>query len=100
MKMRFDILYCYLSDITTHNTDVKPNSLSINQTCRLPYALYIVLSGTPDAQLNPKKKILEQILPDLRISSDGVATYKGVPWNVVGKEGLCTVPTMRDTIIK
>ena len=53
----------------------------------------------PDAQLNPKRKIWEQVQPDLRIDSNGVATYKGSEWTVEGK-GPCTVPTMRDSIIK
>ena len=65
----------------------------------MPHNHFIVPPGTPDAQLNPKKKIFEQIQPDLRINNDGVATYKGIPWNVGGK-GHGTVPTMRDTIIK
>jgi len=33
---------------------------------------------TPDAQLNPKKKIWEQVKDDLKTTGDGVAAYKGV----------------------
>ena len=58
------------------------------------------LSGTADEQLNPKKKIFEQVQPDLRISDEGVAVYKGVPWKVRGHEGTCNVPSMKDTPIK
>ena len=58
------------------------------------------MTGTPDEQLNPKKKIFEQIQPDLRINSEGVASYKGVPWKVKGFDGYCTVPTMKDSPIK
>ena len=56
-------------------------------------------SGTPDAQLNPKKKIFEQIQPDLRVDSGRVACYKGVPFAIEGK-GVCTVATLTDCIIK
>lgn len=57
------------------------------------------VSGTPDAQLNPKKKVWEQVQPDLRINQDGVPTYKGSPWNVGGK-GPCKAPSMKDCPIK
>ena len=46
--------------------------------------------GTPDAEINPKKKLLEQILPDLKTDSQGRATYKGVPWTINGPSGVCT----------
>ncbi|THD21647.1 Aminoacyl tRNA synthase complex interacting [Fasciola hepatica] len=36
----------------------------------------------PDDQLKPKKKIFEQVKPDLRVDQDGFATYKGVPWTL------------------
>ncbi|XP_031550223.1 tyrosine--tRNA ligase, cytoplasmic-like [Actinia tenebrosa] len=35
--------------------------------------------GEPDEQLNPKKKIFETLKPDLLVSSEGVAQYKGSP---------------------
>jgi len=56
-------------------------------------------SGEPDAQLNPKKKIWEQIQPDLNVGSDGVPAYKGVAFTVVGK-GVCTAPSMRNCMVK
>lgn len=43
--------------------------------------------GEPDAQLNPKKKIWEQIAPDIKTDSEGVANYKGVPFALASKEG-------------
>ena len=49
--------------------------------------------------MNPKKKIWEQVQPDLRIDTEGYATYKGKMWRVEGK-GTCKVPTLRDVIIK
>eukprot|EP01135_Chromosphaera_perkinsii_P011654 Nk52_evm1s2464 gene=Nk52_evmTU1s2464 len=39
----------------------------------------------PDAQLNPKKKIFEQIKPDLYTDDQCVATYKGIPWKIGGE---------------
>lgn len=57
-------------------------------------------TGTPDLpQMNPKKKIFEQIQPDLGINAEGLAHYKGALWRVDGK-GTCRVPTMRDTPVK
>lgn len=52
----------------------------------------------PDAQLNPKKKIFEACAPDLKVNSDKVATYKGVPWTVNGKH--CNSTTLVDVQIK
>lgn len=49
--------------------------------------------------LNPKKKIWEQIQPDLRITCDGIATYKGSLWNVRNL-GPFKVPTMTNSAIK
>lgn len=55
--------------------------------------------GTPDAQLNPKKKVFEKIQPDFSTNDDGVACYKGVPWVIEGK-GNCRSQTMKGTGIK
>lgn len=49
--------------------------------------------GEPDKELNPKKKIWEQIQPDLHTNAECVATYKGVPFEVKGK-GVCRAQTM------
>lgn len=38
--------------------------------------------GEPDAQLNPKKKIWEQVAPDIKTSDDGVALYKDCEFKV------------------
>lgn len=43
--------------------------------------------GEPDKELNPKKKIWEQIQPDLHTNDECVATYKGAPFEVKGKGG-------------
>lgn len=50
-------------------------------------------------QMNPKKKIFEQIQPDLITNSDRVATYKGAPFSVAGK-GVITAPSMTNSGIK
>lgn len=38
--------------------------------------------GEPDAQLNPKKKIWEQVAPDIKTNDDGVAIYKDCEFKV------------------
>lgn len=53
----------------------------------------------PDAQLNPKKKIWEGVAPDLMVSEDGKATYKGSPLLVAGKTPM-TAPTLRNVNVK
>ncbi|EDV28031.1 uncharacterized protein TRIADDRAFT_20863 [Trichoplax adhaerens] len=55
--------------------------------------------GEPDTLLNPKKKIFEQIQPDLRTNDECIATYKGCKWTVKGK-GICKAPTMAGFNIK
>ncbi|XP_066488574.1 aminoacyl tRNA synthase complex-interacting multifunctional protein 1 isoform X2 [Tiliqua scincoides] len=56
-------------------------------------------SGAPEKELNPKKKIWEQIQPDLHTNDECVATYKGVPFEVKGK-GVCRASTMANSGIK
>jgi len=56
--------------------------------------------GEPDAQLPPKKNIWEQVMPDLRLNDVGVATYKGIPWSVIGRAGICKCPLVKDAQIK
>lgn len=41
--------------------------------------------GEPDGVLNPKKKIFEQVAPDLKTNDGCVATYKGSSLKVLGK---------------
>ncbi|UYV61887.1 AIMP1 [Cordylochernes scorpioides] len=53
----------------------------------------------PDAQLNPKKKIFEQVAPDLKTNQDLVATYKGIPFNVENK-GVVKTHSLANVIIK
>ncbi|XP_078459181.1 aminoacyl tRNA synthase complex-interacting multifunctional protein 1 isoform X1 [Lampetra fluviatilis] len=55
--------------------------------------------GEPDKELNPKKKIWEQVQPDLLTNAEFVATYKGVPFEVAGK-GVCKAQTMANSGIK
>ncbi|XP_028661030.1 aminoacyl tRNA synthase complex-interacting multifunctional protein 1a isoform X1 [Erpetoichthys calabaricus] len=55
--------------------------------------------GEPDKELNPKKKIWEQVQPDLRTNEKCVATYKGVSFEVKGK-GVCKAQTMSNSGIK
>ncbi|XP_038569191.1 aminoacyl tRNA synthase complex-interacting multifunctional protein 1-like [Micropterus salmoides] len=55
--------------------------------------------GEPDKELNPKKKVWEQIQPDLRTDGQCVATYKGAAFEVAGK-GVCKAQTMSNSGIK
>ncbi|XP_069097324.1 aminoacyl tRNA synthase complex-interacting multifunctional protein 1 isoform X1 [Pleurodeles waltl] len=55
--------------------------------------------GEPDKELNPKKKIWEQVHPDLQTDEHCVATYKGVSFEVKGK-GVCKAQTMTKSGIK
>lgn len=59
----------------------------------------LITTGQPDAQLNPKKKVFEQIQPDFLVNEEGVATYRGIPFTVPSK-GVCRAATMRGTGIK
>uniref|UniRef100_A0A0B8RRD7 Small inducible cytokine subfamily E, member 1 (Endothelial monocyte-activating) n=1 Tax=Philothamnus irregularis TaxID=1899461 RepID=A0A0B8RRD7_9SAUR len=56
-------------------------------------------SGDPEKELNPKKKIWEEIQPDLQTNGQCIATYKGVPFEVKGK-GVCRAPSMANSGIK
>ncbi len=54
--------------------------------------------GTPDAVLNPKKKVFETVQPDLRTNDEKVACYKGAPLRT--SKGVCTVKTVVQGSIK
>lgn len=56
-------------------------------------------SGEPDNQLNPKKKIFEQVAPDLKTDENCVATYRGIPFMVKDK-GIVKAATLANVIIK
>ncbi|XP_047433298.1 aminoacyl tRNA synthase complex-interacting multifunctional protein 1a isoform X2 [Mugil cephalus] len=55
--------------------------------------------GEPDKELNPKKKVWEQVQPDLLTDGQCVATYKGAAFEVAGK-GVCKAQTMSNSGIK
>ncbi|XP_066535510.1 aminoacyl tRNA synthase complex-interacting multifunctional protein 1a [Hoplias malabaricus] len=55
--------------------------------------------GEPDKELNPKKKVWEQVQPDLRTDNQCVATYKGAAFEVAGK-GVCKAQSMTNSSIK
>lgn len=57
-------------------------------------------AGTADKQLNPKKKVLERILPDLHTDSSGRACYKGVPFQVEGVTGECKSQSLKNVKVK
>lgn len=55
--------------------------------------------GGAEKELNPKRRIWERLLPDLRTDAKGVANYKGVAFEVRGK-GLCRAATISNGGIK
>jgi aminoacyl tRNA synthase complex-interacting multifunctional protein 1 len=61
--------------------------------------VYLALAGTPDVQLQPKKKVWETLAPDLKVNSEKVATFRGEPLQIEGK-GVLTAPSLKDVIIK
>jgi methionyl-tRNA synthetase len=54
--------------------------------------------GDADPTLNPRKKIFETVSIDFSVTREGIAAYKGVPFACA--EGPCTLPTIRDGLIK
>lgn len=69
-----------------------------------PTRSYLLVSlpsdpGEPDKELNPKKKVWEQVQPDLRTDNQGVASYKGAAFEVAGK-GVCKAQTLSNTSIR
>lgn len=58
-----------------------------------------LIAGEPDKELNPKKKVWEQVQPDLRTDGQCIATYKGAAFEVAGK-GVCKAQTMSNSGIK
>mgnify|MGYP002820759525 CR=1 FL=1 len=56
------------------------------------------LTGEPEKQLNPKKKVWEAVQPDLRTAADGGATYKGAPF--VTSHGPCRAASLANCTIK
>jgi len=57
------------------------------------------VAGEPERELNPKQRIWERLEPDLCTDAKGVATYKGVAFEVRGK-GLCRAPSISNGGIK
>lgn len=71
-------------------------SVPVEQLCN---RADLCISGEPDKELNPKKKVWEQVQPDLRTDAQCVATYKGAAFEVAGK-GVCKSQTMSNSGIK
>ena len=54
--------------------------------------------GDPEEQLNPKKKIFEQIQPELLTNAECIACYRGLPLRT--KAGPCKVSSIVSVGIK
>ena len=54
--------------------------------------------GSPDAQLNPKKKIWEAVAPDLKVDGEGRAIYKGEQLVITSASGAQLGPPVADTL--
>ena len=55
-------------------------------------------ANTPDAQLNPKKKVWEAVQPDLRTDAACVAGYRGIVFTT--SAGVCRVASIAEGVIK
>ncbi|XP_074650679.1 aminoacyl tRNA synthase complex-interacting multifunctional protein 1-like isoform X2 [Tubulanus polymorphus] len=55
--------------------------------------------GEPDALLNPKKKIWEQVAPDLKVNENGLPNYKGDQIVIPGR-GIAKAPTLKNVQVK
>jgi hypothetical protein len=54
--------------------------------------------GEPDAQLNPKHKVFEQVHPDFSTNDELIACYRGKP--LLARVGPCTVKSVKGATIK
>lgn len=54
--------------------------------------------GEPDEQLNPKKKVIETVLPECTTDKDMVVTYRGRP--LVTSAGPCVVKSICGAKVK
>lgn len=50
--------------------------------------------------MNPKKKIFEKVAEDLLVNDKKQASYKGMPWQIEGKDGFVTVEVLSGCHIK
>lgn len=55
--------------------------------------------GEPERELVPRERVWERVQKELRTDARGVATYRGVGFEVRGK-GLCRAPTLTNSSIK
>lgn len=93
-------------DITRSSSCISPGSINPVCVCDgwawgdfLIYQTDFLIAGEPDKELNPKKKVWEQVQPDLRTDGQCIATYKGAAFEVAGK-GVCKAQTMSNSGIK
>ena len=54
-------------------------------------------TGEPIDVINPKKKLLEKLFPDLKTDADGVAKYKNAAFTT--SKGTCTA-SLKDALVR
>lgn len=80
------------SDHTVVDFVVPPEGAAVGERVMFPG-----FEGEPEDVLNPKKKQLDAVSPDLKTNADGVACYKDVPFTT--SAGVCT-SSLKDCFIK
>ena len=80
------------ADHTVVDFVVPPEGAAVGERVMFPG-----FEGEPEDVLNPKKKQLEGVSPDLKTNADGVACYKDVPFTT--SAGVCT-SSLKDCFIK
>ncbi|VDD75041.1 unnamed protein product [Mesocestoides corti] len=101
VKMRGILSEGMLMCATDANQKVEPLVIVSDTPPKLGDTVYVDgYPGEPDDQLNPKKKIFEQVKPDLRVDGNHLATYKGTPWKLKGDpSAVIKAPTVVDAQI-
>ncbi|VDM33234.1 unnamed protein product [Hydatigera taeniaeformis] len=86
---------------TDANNKVEPLVIDSPTEVALGDRVYVQgYPGEPDAQLNPKKKVWEQVKPDMRVDGAHLATYKGEPWKLKNSpNAVIKAPTVVDAQI-
>jgi aminoacyl tRNA synthase complex-interacting multifunctional protein 1 len=67
--------------------------ITVHLSVQLNYLSFTYrFDGKPEDVLNPKKKQLDKITPDLHTDGNGIATYRGVPFTTSAGPCRSSVP--------